>query len=63
MKKRIIALLLSMISVCSFAVGCKDKPEDSGEVKATQKYKYTEGVHDFTAPETNEYMVQDGKSD
>ena len=63
MNKRIIALLLSVISVCSFAVGCKDKPEDGGEVNATQKYKYTEGVHDFTAPETNEYMVQDGKSD
>ena len=41
MNKRIIALLLSVISVCSFAVGCKDKTEDSGEVNATQKYKYS----------------------
>ena len=63
--KRIIALLLGAISICSFAVGCTgtDKPNDGGIVEATQKYRYTEGVHDFTAPETNEYMVQDGKSD
>ncbi len=59
MKKRIIALLLSVISVCGFAVGCKDTPTG----KAQEKYKYTEGVHDFTAPETNEYLVQNGKSD
>ena len=61
--KKIIALLLGLVSVCSFAVGCNDNPKNGGTVKATQKYRYTEGVHDFTAPETNEYMVQDGKSD
>ena len=63
MKKRIIALLLSLISVCSFAVGCNDDSDKGGTVAATKKYRYTEGVHDFTAPETNEYMVRDGKSD
>ena len=65
MKKSIIALLLSVIGICSFAVGCTgtDKPNNSGTVEATQKYRYTEGVHNLTAPETNEYMVQDGKSD
>ena len=63
MRKRIIALLLSVISVCGFAVGCNDNSKDNGTGKTVQKYKYTEGVHDLTAPETNEYMVENGKSD
>ncbi|MBR2385334.1 MAG: DUF4838 domain-containing protein, partial [Clostridia bacterium] len=64
MKNRIIVLLLCIISVCSLAVGCKKTPEPSTPVVETSnKYRYTEGVHDFTAPETDEYIVQDGKSD
>ncbi len=64
MKKRIIALLLSALCVCSFAVGCKDGSESNeGTGQAKEKYRYTDGAHDFTAPETDEYMVQDGKSD
>lgn len=62
MKKRIIALMLSLLSLCSFAFGCKEETEGSNGA-AQKKYLYTDGVHDFTAPETSEYMVQNGKSD
>lgn len=59
MKKQIIAILLSILCVSSFAVGCK-KEEPLAE--AREKYRYTEGVHDLTATETDSYMVQNGKT-
>ncbi len=62
--KKIIALLLSALCVCSFATGCnKDPNPEAGTGIAKEKYRYTDGVHDFTAPETDEYMVENGKSD
>ena len=61
MKKKIIALLLSAISVCSVAAGCKKKTVEEPAEQTKGKYRYTEGVHDFTAPETDEYMVKGGR--
>lgn len=64
MKKRIISLLLGIISLCTFAFGCKQEAEsNSGTGEAREKYTYTDGVHDLTAPETNEFMVENGKCD
>ncbi len=64
MKKRIIALLLSAVSLGAFFCGCNNqKDKDSTAGTAREKYRYTAGVHDLTAPETNEWMVQNGKSD
>ena len=63
--KKIISLLLSAICVCSFACGCNSGNGGTQEPTgvAREKYKYTDGVHDLTAPETNAYMVQNGKCD
>ena len=69
MKKRIISLLLSALCVCTFLGGCSDgETSSSSNVESTQgeareKYSYTQGIHDLTAPETDKYMVQKGKSD
>ena len=60
MIKRIISLLLGTICVCACFCSCKEK---SAVVEPRDKYKYTQGVHDLTAPETDEYMVKSGKSD
>ena len=60
MIKRIISLLLGAVCVCACFCSCKEK---SAVVEPRDKYKYTQGVHDLTAPETDEYMVKSGKSD
>ena len=60
MIKRIISLLLGAICVCACFCSCKEKPV---VVEPRDKYKYTQGLHDLTAPETDEYMVKSGKSD
>lgn len=58
MKKRIISLLLSALCVCACFGGCNEPLE-----AARDKYKFTQGVHDLTAPETNEFMVENGKTE
>ena len=67
MKKRIIALLLSVLCVCSFGVACDKKGEDSPSqeagVQPGGKYRYTDGVHNLTAPETEDYIVKNGQCD
>lgn len=70
MKKRIISLLLSALCLCTSLVGCKDKGPtnnaanpDPGTGIAREKYTYTDGVHDLTAPETDGYFVENGKCD
>ena len=60
MIKRIISLLLGAICVCACFCSCKEKPV---VVEPRDKYKYTQGLHDLTAPETDEYMAKSGKSD
>jgi hypothetical protein len=60
MKKRIIACILS--ALCFFAVGCRGNSGDNGTGEEREKYRYTEGVHQLTATETTDYMVQNGKS-
>ena len=61
MKKRIIACILS--ALCFFAVGCRGNSGDNGTGEEREKYRYTEGVHQLTATETTDYMVQNGKSE
>ena len=67
MKKRIIALLLSALCICSFGVACNKKGEDgpAGDVgeQPREKYRYTDGVHNLTAPETEDYIVRNGQCD
>ena len=60
MKKRIISWLLSALCVCTFLGGCGT---DNKRVAEREKYRYTEGVHDLTAPERDDYMVQNGKTE
>ncbi|MBO5714365.1 MAG: hypothetical protein J6R83_02955, partial [Clostridia bacterium] len=55
MKKRIISLIFALILCCSFLVGCGD---DGPNGKLTYQ-----GTHVFTAPELEDYIVQDGKTD
>ena len=62
MKKRIISILLSALCVCTFACGCNGETETPTGT-AREKYKYTKGVHDLTAPESSSYMVENGKCD
>lgn len=59
MKKRIIALFLGTLSLCTCLFGCKK--EELAEPRT--KYTFTNGVHDLTAVETNELMVENGKCD
>lgn len=61
MKKRIFSLILSAICACSCLVSCKDKQETLEPQRS--KYTFTDGVHDLSAVETNEFMVKDGKTD
>lgn len=64
MKKRIISLFLSALCVCSFAFGCNGgSGTQTPTGTAREKYRYTKGVHNLTAPEANTYMVQNGKCD
>ena len=64
MKKRIISLFLSALCVCSFAFGCNGgSGTQTSTGTAREKYRYTKGVHNLTAPEANTYMVQNGKCD
>ena len=60
MKKRIISLLLSALCLCTFLGGCGAKEK---RVAEREKYRYTDGVHDLTAPERDDYMVQNGKTE
>ncbi len=64
MKNRIISLMLSALCICTFVCGC-NKKNGPNDIVSTEreKYRYTDGVHDLTAPETSEYMVQGGKSE
>lgn len=55
MKKRIISLICALILCCSFLVGC-GKEEYTG-------IRTFEGTHVLTAPELEDYIVQDGKTD
>ncbi|MBO5363747.1 MAG: DUF4838 domain-containing protein [Clostridia bacterium] len=60
MLKRISSLILGVICIFTCFVGCKD--EETLEPART-KYRFTQGVHQLTAPETNDLMVENGKSD
>ena len=55
MKKRIFSLLIALVLCFSFLVGCGDDENDGK--------RHYDGTHVFTAPELEEYMVQDGKTD
>ena len=59
MKKRIIACILSALCLCTFLGGCKEEKKAEERVK----YRYTDGIHDLTAPETNGYMVENGRTE
>lgn len=57
MKKWFIGLLTAMIA-CSSLSGCKKKEET---YEQPEKYRYTEGVHDYTAPVIeSKYLVKNG---
>ena len=60
MIKKIISLLLGTICVCACFSSCK---KEENLAAPRDKYQYTQGVHDLTAPETDQYMVKSGKSD
>ena len=57
MKKRIISCLLALVTCGTFMTACN---QDNGAQEAYQakKYAFTDGVHDLTAPETDEYLVR-----
>ena len=65
MKKTIAFILTTifLISLCNTLAGCK-KEKEKEETAALQRYTFNKGVHDFTAPETdNEYIVENGATD
>ena len=62
MKKRIISFILAFATCCTFLSAC-DKESSAQEAYVAKKYTYTDGVHDFTAPETEEYLVRNGNTE
>ena len=64
MKKRSISFLLAVLCVCTVVFGCSKKSGgEESRGQAREKYVFTDGVHVLTAPETDAYMVENGKSD
>ena len=61
MKKRILSFILGALCLCTFLGGCGK--EGGNKAAEREKYRYTEGVHQLVAPETDEYMVQSGKTE
>lgn len=59
MKKRILSILIALVLCFSFMVGCG---EEEGDGNTIQKRTF-QGTHIYTATETEEYLVKDGKSD
>ncbi|MBE5752347.1 MAG: DUF4838 domain-containing protein [Clostridiales bacterium] len=66
MKKTIFRLLTLGLSAMLFfsVVSCKDKDEEVSDAPkaATDKLSVYEGTHIYTAPDTADYLVKDGKS-
>ncbi len=56
MKKRIFSLLIALVLCFSFLVGCGEDETESGK-------RHYDGTHIYTAPETETYLVQDGRTD
>ena len=73
MKKKIISLILATLSVCIFATSCGNRQANVSEEEnassgggpsvSNKKYVYTAGVHELVATETNNYIMQNGRSD
>lgn len=57
MRKRIISCLLALVTCCTFITAC-DKGNEEQAAYQAKKYTFTDGVHDFTAPETDDYLVK-----
>ena len=54
--KRIALLLCLLLLVTACFTGCKNNKDNSGITTFT-------GTHDYTAPDTNDYVIQNGVSD
>ena len=54
--KRIALLLCLLLLVTACFTGCKNNKDNSGITTFT-------GTHDYTAPDTNDYLIQNGVSD
>ena len=56
--KIVSVLLVGCLGLSVFAA-CGEQPAD----EEVTKYLYTDGVHDFTAPETDEYLLKNGATE
>ena len=63
-RNRIITIILALILCLSVFAGCGDNG-DGGDATSSgvKRYTYTDGIHIYTAPETEDYIVKDGKTD
>ena len=67
MKKsiRFLSVFLSTVLGCSMVLSACNQEESSSvqTVKTVKPVAYTDGVHDYTAPERRDYLVQNGTSE
>ena len=66
--KRLCVLVVAAVTSFSFFVGCK-KEDNSGsdnrpsDAQPVKKYTYTNGIHDFTSPQKDGYLVKNNISE
>ncbi len=62
---KIISLLLGVTTLFSvFATACKDETtEEEKELEEVTEYETYDGTHVYTAPDTDEYLVQNGRTE
>ena len=64
MKKRIVSVLLSLVTCFGFLGACNEEETSTTEkAYVAQKFTYTDGVHVLTAPEIDPYLVKNGNTE
>ena len=64
MKKRIVSVLLSLVTCFGFLGACNEEETSTTEkAYVAQKFTYTDGVHVLTAPEIDPYLVRNGNTE
>ncbi len=60
MKKTVLVIIAAILSIslCASFAGCQKKAEGSVE-----RYTFNGGIHDFSAPETGKYLVENGATE
>ena len=58
---KIVAIALALVSTCCFIGGCKDNA--NGEAVSPVRENVYDGTHILTAPDTDKYLVENGKCD